>query len=78
MTGNVEKIVQQVRALPEGDLEEFLSWLADYQMELSDEWDKEIERDSQPGGRLNSVLTRVHSDIAFGKTKALDEVIDNS
>jgi hypothetical protein len=39
MTGNVEKIVEQVRALPEGDLEEFLPWLADYQMELSDEWD---------------------------------------
>ncbi len=30
MTSNVEKIAEQVKALPEGEREEFLSWLADY------------------------------------------------
>lgn len=78
MTGNVENIAEQVRALPDRDLEEFLSWLAGYQMECSDEWDKEIERDSHPGGQLDSVIKRVHADIDAGRTKALDEVIDNS
>jgi hypothetical protein len=43
-----------------------------------DDWDKEIERDSQEGGRLSSVLMRVRADIASGKTRPLDEVIDDS
>jgi len=43
----VKKITEQVKAFPESELDEFLSWLADYEMGHSDEWDKEIERDSQ-------------------------------
>jgi len=78
MTAVVEKIAEQVRALREDELEEFLSWLADYELELSDEWDKEIERDSREGGPLGDVLKRVRADIAAGRTKPLDEVIDNS
>ena len=38
-----------------------------------DRWDKDIERDSQPGGRLDAVLSRVREDIAAGRTKPLDE-----
>ena len=71
MTAIVQKIAEQVKALPERELEEFLSWLADYELEQSDEWDREIERDSQSGGRLSSVLERVRADIAAGKTKSL-------
>ncbi|MFH1744232.1 MAG: hypothetical protein ABIH23_34960, partial [bacterium] len=41
---------------------------AEYELELSDEWDKEIERDSQEGGRLGDVLKRVRADIAAGRT----------
>ena len=78
MTENVEKIAEQVKALPEQDMDEFLSWLADYQMECADEWDKELERDSKPGGALDSVLKRVRADIASGRTKPLDEITDNS
>lgn len=77
MTATVKKIAEQVKALPEKELEEFLTWLADYELELSEEWDKEIERDSQSGGRLCVVLKRVRADIAEGRTKPLDEVIDN-
>ena len=36
--------------------EEFLSWLAEYEIEHLDIWDEELERDSQPGGRLDSVI----------------------
>ena len=78
MTAKVEKIAEQVKALPEDERDQFLSWLADFELEHSDEWDKEIARDSQPGGRLEYVLKRVRKDIAEGSTKPLDEVLDNS
>jgi hypothetical protein len=77
MTANVQQIAEQVKALPEKELEEFLSWLADYEVEHSDDWDKEMSRDTQPGGRLQPVLDRVREDIAKGRTKPLDEVLDN-
>jgi len=78
MTTKVEEIAEQVKALPDDEREEFLSWLADFEIEHSDDWDIEIARDSHPGGRLERVLGRVRKDIAEGRTKALDEVIDNS
>lgn len=78
MTAKVEKIAEQVKALPDKEFDEFLSWLADYQMEHCDRWDEELEHDSQAGGRLDSVLKRVRSDIAAGRTKPLDQVIHDS
>jgi len=78
MTAMVKKIAEQVMALPQVEREEFLSWLADLEADHSDDWDKEIARDSQPGGRLEGVLERVRKDIAQGRTKPLDEVLDNS
>ena len=59
------------------EFDEFLSWLADYEMEHSDEWDQQIARDSQPGAKLDEILKRVHEDISTGKIKPLDDVIDN-
>ena len=78
MTGTVEKIANEVKGLPEKEFDEFLSWLADYELAHPDRWDKEFERDSQPGGRLDAMLKRVRGDIAAGRTKPLDEVINNS
>jgi hypothetical protein len=78
VTTQVERIAEQVKALPEHEREEFLSWLADFELERSDDWDAELARDSQPGGRLERVLKRVRADIAAGRTKPLDEVLDNS
>jgi len=78
MTAAVEKIANEVKALPEKELDEFLSWLAEYELAHPDRWDLEIERDSQEGGRLDTVLKRVRSDISAGRTKPLDEVVDNS
>lgn len=59
MKAAVKKIAEQVKALPESELDEFLSWLAEYQMGHSDEWDKETERDFRNGGPLSPVLKRV-------------------
>jgi hypothetical protein len=78
MTAKVEKIAEQVKALPEDEREEFLSWLAEFELEHSDHWDKELARDSQPAGRLKHVLKRVRRDIAEGKAKPLDGILDNS
>ena len=78
MTARVKKIAEQVMALRQEEREEFLSWLADFDADHSDDWDKEITRDSQLGGRLDSVLERVRKDIAEGRTKPLDEVLNNS
>ena len=78
MITKVEKIAEQVKALPDNEREEFLSWLADFEIEHSDDWDKEIARDSQPGARLERILGRVRKDIAAGRTKPLDKVLDNS
>ncbi len=58
MTTQVEELADQVKALPQDEREEFLSWLADFELEHSDDWDAEIARDSQPGGRLERVLQR--------------------
>ena len=78
MITRVEQIAEQVRTLPEHEREEFLSWLTDFELERSDDWDKEIAQDSQPGGRLGAVLDRARREIAEGRTKPLDEVIDDS
>jgi len=78
MTANVEKIADRVKALSEEERDEFLSWLTDFELRRLDDWDREIARDSQPGGRLDSVLERARRDIAEGRTKPLDEVLDHS
>ena len=74
----VKKIAEQVKALPKSELDEFLSWLAEYGIGHSDEWDKEIERDSREGGPLSLLLKRVQTDIASKRTKPLDEILNNS
>lgn len=66
MTPDVQKIAEQVKALPKEKLDEFLSWLAEFELESADRWDRALERDAQPGGRLDSVLRRVREDVAAG------------
>ena len=77
MNAKVEKIANQVRELPQEEREEFLSWLAEDEMLRSDAWDDEIALDSQPGGRLEPLLSRVRKDISEGRTKPLDEVLND-
>ncbi|MFH0880537.1 MAG: hypothetical protein V2A34_12545 [Lentisphaerota bacterium] len=78
MTATVQRIAEEVKALQGKELDEFLSWLADYELAHPDDWDKQIERDAQPAGRLDAILKRVHADIGAGRTKPLHEVIGNS
>jgi hypothetical protein len=78
MTAAVEKLASEIQGLSQEELGQFLSWLAQYQAEQMDQWDRQIERDSSPGGRLQSVLDRVRKDISAGRTKPLDEVLDDA
>lgn len=78
MTTAVQRIVDEVRQLRKAELDELLTWLADYQLSEMDAWDQEIAADSLPGGRLEGVLRRVRRDVAEGRTRPLDEVLDNS
>jgi len=78
MTTIVEKIADQIRSLPRAQLDEFLVWLADYELQQSDQWDKEMEQDCLPGGRMQDIIARARKDISAGRTKPLDEVLDNS
>lgn len=78
MTAAVKRITEQVKALPKEEMDEFLSWLARYELTREDAWDQEIRRDAQPGGKLDSLLTRVREDIAHGRTRPLDEVLDDA
>lgn len=77
MTTRVEQIAEQVKSLPVSEREELLSWLADFELGQADSWDAKVARDSQSGGRMQRVLDRVRRDIAEGRTKPLDEAIDN-
>jgi hypothetical protein len=72
MTAMVERIADEVKALPPRELDEFLAWLADYELAQADDWDREIERDSRPGGRLGPVLKRIQADIAAGQQVTAD------
>jgi hypothetical protein len=78
MTTAVQKIADEVRALPTNEFDEFLTWLSDFELSHSDAWDQKMVRDAAPGGRLDAVLQRARRDIAAGRTKSLDEVLDNS
>ena len=78
MTATLENIVEKVEQLQAAELEELLTWLAERELSKMDAWDMQLEEDSKPGGRLASMLGRVRGDIAAGRTKTLDEVLDNS
>ncbi len=77
MTRTVEKIVAEVSALPEAELNELLDWLADFESQRMDSWDRAIAADSKPGGRLQGLLDRTRDEIAAGRTEPLDEIIDH-
>ena len=75
MTASVEKPAKEVRALAPDERDQFLDWLAEFGAGQMDEWDREIERDASPGGRLQSLIDRARRDIAAGKTKPLDAIL---
>jgi len=72
--GTVEEIEAAIRALPIDDQKVLALKLNDLYWSA---WDEQIEVDAADG-RLDSIIAEVENDIRTGKTKPLDEIIDNS
>jgi hypothetical protein len=70
---SVAKIQAEIEKLTHGEQRELARWFAEMQ---ADAWDAQIEDDVQ-AGRLDHLIVQAETDIAAGRTKPLDEVLDN-
>jgi hypothetical protein len=75
VSATVEKILQDVRTLSAEQREELWKRVAAEEAGNLDEWEKQIERDSN-AGKLDHLLNELKEDIAAGRVKPLDEVIN--
>ncbi len=73
----VEHIADQVMALPPSERARLVDWFFDQELG-HDSWDEQIAKDSQPGGRLEGILSKVRRDIEAKQTLPLDEFLDNA
>lgn len=67
----IESAIQQLPAAEKWKL------LQRFHDTLWNEWDRRIEEDSATG-RLDHLVQEVEADIAAGRVKPLDEIIDHS
>lgn len=70
----VTEIIEALKNLPEAERGEFLQRLKE--VNFDDEWDRQIEADAK-AGRLDDLWQQAMSDIKAGKTKPLDEILNN-
>ena len=70
----IEEIEAAIRKLPAEDQLRLAQRIQDV---LWEAWDRQIEDDSR-AGRLDHILAEVDADIAAGRTKPLDEILDDS
>jgi hypothetical protein len=71
---SVTEIEEALRALPVDQARSVADWLQDY---LEDQWDRQIENDAA-AGKLDKLAAKALEHHQAGRTKPLDEVIDNS
>ncbi len=69
----VVEIENALRALPIDQARSVADWLQDY---LEDQWDRQIASDAQ-AGKLDKLAAQALEHHKAGRTKPLDEVIDN-
>ena len=72
---SVAEIISAVKNLSEQEKGEFLERLAE--IDFDDAWDHQIEADVK-AGRLGDLIAQAEADIAAGRTKPLEEFIDQS
>jgi len=72
---SVAEIIDAVKDLSETQKGEFLERLAE--IDFEDAWDRQIEADAK-AGRLDRLWQRAVEDIEAGRTKPLDEVLNES
>jgi hypothetical protein len=70
---SLSEIQAEIERLSPAEQRSLAQWFAEVQ---SDVWDAQIEDDVN-AGRLDHLIARAEADIAAGKTKPLDEVLDN-
>lgn len=70
---SVAEIQAEIEKLSRAEQRELAGWFAQVQ---ADAWDGQIEEDVK-AGRLDHLLAQAEADIAAGRTKPLDEVLDN-
>ena len=75
MSASVEKILKEVKSLSSRECEELWDRVAAEEANNLDDWEKQIERDSN-AGRLDHLLAELKDDVKAGRVKPLDEVIN--
>jgi hypothetical protein len=75
MSATVDKILQEVKGLSSQQRQELWDRVAAEETKHLDEWEKEIERDSN-AGKLDHLLAELKEDIKAGRVNPLDEVIN--
>ena len=69
----IAEIQNEITKLSQPERRELADWLAEIE---ADAWDAQIEEDIK-AGRLDHLIAQAEADIAAGRTKPLDEVLDN-
>ena len=75
MSATVEKILKEVKTLSSEERNELWDRIAADEAHKLDEWEKQIQRDSDDG-KLDHLLAELKEDIKAGRVKPLDEVIN--
>jgi hypothetical protein len=69
---SVTEIQAEIQKLSQAEQRKLAQWFAEIQ---ADAWDAQIEEDIK-AGRLDHLIAQAEADIAAGRTKPLDEVLD--
>jgi hypothetical protein len=75
MGATIEKILKDVRSLSSEERKELWDRVAADEARHLDDWEKQVERDSN-AGKLDHLLAELKEDIKAGRVKPLDEVIN--
>jgi len=75
MSATVEKILKEVKSLSAQERQELWDRVATEESKNLDEWEKQVERDSN-AGKLDHLLAELKEDIKAGRVKPLNEVIN--
>jgi len=70
---SIVEIEDAVRHLSREDFAKFSHWFSEQRNLI---WDRQIEEDSA-SGKLDRLLKEVDDDIAKGRTRPTDELLDN-
>ena len=71
----VVEIIDAVKSLDEEEKGEFLEKLTE--IDFDDAWDRQIETDAK-AGRLDHLWQQALEDIDTGRTKQLDEILNDT